>query len=34
MVERSNEEAEEILPPPRPKFHVIMDDEEKKLKYK
>jgi hypothetical protein len=34
MVERSNEEAKEILPPPRPKFHVIMDDENKNLIYK
>ena len=27
MVERSNEKAKESLPPPRPKFHVIMDNE-------
>ena len=29
MVERSNEEAKESSPPPRPKFHVIMDNEQK-----
>ena len=34
MVECSNEEAKESSPPPRPKFHVIMDDKNNELKYK